>query len=329
MNLYGILCIDENATKEDIKKAYKKLALKYHPDKNSHDEKNAQNEFIKVTQAYQILYNDISRKQYDQNGDIHYNKHLSCEDLFNTIFKDADPKLSKFIYTTYEKINEAVDASNSGNILEIYENIDKKNILLNGAELLADYVIGTYTSKPPDDNSVFNISNLNVNEVFKIELSLGDYLNKEFYKISIIDEKKSKTYPIKLKTEYNSQNIQINNNTYYFELIDTLHTLYKRVNSYDLYSSIDIGIEDYFDGFCLHLDYFDKNIEFNIQLSINKSFIIKIENYGLPIWSEDKQGDLYISFHLTRCNRLHSPILSNHIDKSINMFQLIDTISIY
>jgi molecular chaperone DnaJ len=61
---YNILGIPRNATKDDIKKAYRKLAHQYHPDKKGGDEKK----FKEVNEAYQILSNDSKRAQYDRFG---------------------------------------------------------------------------------------------------------------------------------------------------------------------------------------------------------------------------------------------------------------------
>lgn len=328
MNLYSVLDVDSTCSKEDIKKAYKKLALKYHPDKNKDKEEEAQREFIQISHAYQILYNEHTRKQYDIGVCIDYNEHLSCEELFHTIFKEVDPKLSQFIYTTYEKINEAIDASHSGHFLEIYEHIDKKKILLNGAELFADYMLSTLNNPSKNKTVDTAVIPLKKNHNHKIELPLETYLTNETYKISIVDETDT-SYSIQLKTQYSNQNIQINNHMYSVELIDKPHTFYNRVNSYDLYSSMDIGIEDYFSGFSVCLDYFSRKIELNVQLVYNQSCILKIEKYGLPIWTEHKRGDLYITFHLTKCERLHSPLSSTHTHTSMDVYELIDTISIY
>ena len=64
---YEILGVDRNATKEEIKKAYRKLALKYHPDKNPGD-KEAEEKFKEATEAYEVLGDDERRKIYDQFG---------------------------------------------------------------------------------------------------------------------------------------------------------------------------------------------------------------------------------------------------------------------
>ena len=64
MNFYKILGIDKNATEKDIKKAYRALAKKYHPDKNP-DNKEAENKFKEVANAYETLSNKDKRKKYD------------------------------------------------------------------------------------------------------------------------------------------------------------------------------------------------------------------------------------------------------------------------
>jgi len=63
---YKILGISNNASKEEIKRAYRALAHKYHPDKAGGDEKR----FKEINEAYQVLSNDQKKAQYDQFGDI-------------------------------------------------------------------------------------------------------------------------------------------------------------------------------------------------------------------------------------------------------------------
>jgi len=63
-NYYDILWVSKNATIEEIKKAYRKLAMKYHPDRNKWD-KEAENKFKEINEAYEVLSDEKKRKDYD------------------------------------------------------------------------------------------------------------------------------------------------------------------------------------------------------------------------------------------------------------------------
>lgn len=64
---YEVLGVDKSASKDDIKKAYRKLAIKYHPDRNP-DDKEAEAKFKEATEAYEVLSDDQKRPAYDQYG---------------------------------------------------------------------------------------------------------------------------------------------------------------------------------------------------------------------------------------------------------------------
>lgn len=64
---YEVLGVSKNASKEEIKKAYRKQALKYHPDKNPGD-KSAEEKFKEAAEAYEVLSSDEKRARYDQFG---------------------------------------------------------------------------------------------------------------------------------------------------------------------------------------------------------------------------------------------------------------------
>ena len=96
---YGILGVDKNASADDIKSAYRKLAKKYHPDLNK-DNPDAANKFKEVNEAYEVLGDEQKRKNYDQFGSADgpqgfgggfggsggFNFSGGFEDIFSDIF---------------------------------------------------------------------------------------------------------------------------------------------------------------------------------------------------------------------------------------------------
>lgn len=64
---YEILGVNKNASKDDIKKAYRKLAMQYHPDRNP-DDKTAEEKFKEAAEAYEVLSNDEKKAKYDRYG---------------------------------------------------------------------------------------------------------------------------------------------------------------------------------------------------------------------------------------------------------------------
>jgi DnaJ-class molecular chaperone len=71
LKLYDLLGVAKDATQREVRKAYRKLALQFHPDKaSSPDEaKQFETKFIEIANAYEVLGDEDSRKQYDVEGD--------------------------------------------------------------------------------------------------------------------------------------------------------------------------------------------------------------------------------------------------------------------
>ncbi len=88
---YEILGVPRNATQEEIKEAYRKLALKYHPDINK--SKEAEEKFKEITEAYAVLSDPEKRRQYDLYGEEGVYSQYTQEDIFrgvnfDEIFRD-------------------------------------------------------------------------------------------------------------------------------------------------------------------------------------------------------------------------------------------------
>lgn len=81
---YEILGVKKSSGKDEIKRAYKELAKKYHPDLNKHD-KNAEARFKEISEAYAVLSDDSKKAQYDQYGHSAFGQGFNTEDIFRNI----------------------------------------------------------------------------------------------------------------------------------------------------------------------------------------------------------------------------------------------------
>lgn len=87
---YEVLGVDRNATEDEIKVAYRKLAIKYHPDRNPGD-KQAEEKFKEAAEAYEVLHDPQKRQQYDQfgfegpQGFADFTGSMDMDDIFSVL----------------------------------------------------------------------------------------------------------------------------------------------------------------------------------------------------------------------------------------------------
>lgn len=92
-SLYDILNINKDAEPETIKKAYKKMAMKYHPDRNPKNKEESEKKFKEVAKAYEILSDEKKRKLYDEYGEQGLEGNMGGQspfDIFEKFFGGAE-----------------------------------------------------------------------------------------------------------------------------------------------------------------------------------------------------------------------------------------------
>ncbi|XP_075408793.1 dnaJ homolog subfamily B member 7 [Tenrec ecaudatus] len=126
VDYYKVLGVQRYASPEDIKKAYHKVALKWHPDKNPENKEEAERRFKEVAEAYEVLSNDEKRDTYDKYGKEGLNDDGgSCfdepcendfrirkpDDVFNHFFGQRDPFSFEFFEDSLEDLLKSPEYS--------------------------------------------------------------------------------------------------------------------------------------------------------------------------------------------------------------------------
>jgi DnaJ-class molecular chaperone len=142
-NYYEVLGVSKNISQLELKQAYKKLALEYHPDKYKGNIELAKKKFITINTAYKILSNENTRLCYDNGIEISDKELQECKNmskkLFDTIFLKKDygkiinnlsieekKILSNFISPFYDKEDDFYNDLKDGNTEKIMEIFNSK-----------------------------------------------------------------------------------------------------------------------------------------------------------------------------------------------------------
>jgi curved DNA-binding protein len=157
---YKILGVDKNASEAEIKKAYRQLALKYHPDKNPGDQE-AENTFKNINEAYEVLGNAEKRRKYDQLS----NSYFDWQNRGSTGGRGFD--WSQWMGSSPGGVR--VDVGNMGDIGDIFGGgsfSDFFNAIFGGAVSAARPGTGTYRGRSRGRNIEQDVT-ISLQEAFK------------------------------------------------------------------------------------------------------------------------------------------------------------------
>lgn len=330
-NYYSTLGVEKNASEDDIKKSYKKLALLHHPDKNPGNSESVE-KFREVAEAYSVLSNKDKRHQYDMIGVV--DENFSGEDpfsVFNNIFQQH---INTFMNMKYEKdIDIGGIFSNMSGIPQ--DSFPFGNIHVKVHSFPKEVFHFNEEIEDEDENIKSNIGNLfdklfpkkDKNKimynkpddiVYNINVSLSDIYNEKMKKINIlrmrkkdgkyIEKKKKIEIPIygkeillegeghELKDYKERGNIIIN-------IFNKNDDHFKRINDYDVLTHKDIHINQIYNAFIYDIKLpHGEIIKVQTEMMINQKILIqKIKNKGLPYMNENDEkcnGNLYIVYKL-------------------------------
>ena len=330
--LYDVLGVNSNSSQDEIKKAYKKLAFQFHPDKNPNNPE-ADARFKEISNAYSILGDENQKNKYDRLGDEIYNEsggndertNVDIHEIFRNMFDGhhhGDPfaehifgggfrhhrqqqnnkcgNIHKVMHVNLEDVYNGINKNLNFKITHFCRKCYKTCDCCKGNGIIQQVIqLGPFTniaSIPCNHchgSGVAHNSNKNCSEC-KGE---GKYDIDNPCNLSI-----PKGFEDGVRTVFNKLGEQPKKHNQeagdlILELRINEHSNFTRKNN-DLYYKLNVTLTESILGKDISIPYFDDTIKININqfgvINPNKQYIIK--NRGLPIMNSDKKGNMFIEF---------------------------------
>jgi len=286
IDYYKILGITKNATDKDVKKAYRKLARKYHPDLNPND-KTAEKKFKEINEANEVLSNPENRKKYD-----HYGKDWEHAEEFEKAKQQQQ----------YHRSSQQRPSGGyaDGDFSDFFESM-----------------FGGASSGARGANVKFRGQDYNA----ELHLNLEDVYTTHKQTLTVNGKKIRLTIPAGVK---NGQVIKIKghggrginggpNGDLHIKFSISNHTQFKR-NKDNLYLNVDLDLYKAVLGGEITVDTFDGKVKLKIKPETQHGIKVKLKGKGFPVYKKTGQfGDLYITYQIK--------IPTNLTDKEKELFR--------
>lgn len=274
IDYYKVLEIDKKATEQEIKKAYRKMARKYHPDLNPND-KQAELKFKELNEANEVLSNPENRKKYDQYGENWQN---------GAEFEKARQQQQRSHQGNGQQ--SGFNGFEGGDYSDFFESMFNQSAGNGGQRQSRSY-------KGQDFNAELHLSLKDVYTTHKRTLTVNG---------------KNIRLTIAAGVE-NGQIIKIpghgaegvsggpKGDLYITFSIDN-DSKFKR-DKENLYSTVNLNLYTAILGGEITVDTFDGKVKLNVNPGTQNGTKVKLKGKGFPVYKKDNQfGDLYISYQI-------------------------------
>lgn len=311
MNLYSILGLPHGSSIREVKKAYKKLMLIYHPDKNNG---KTDNKYYSIMMAYNVLSDLNKKKNYDNTGyinDYDYvgEKQTGFFDMINSVFDTIFGKsMDIFSELKHDKIlNEMIKQGKNEEAKNYLSELFYSQSVQSNVD--SDQSIVSNTSYKNSD-IILNITT-NINEVIKGMIKVITFNRQCFKNNVIVNETSTLSVPVcddrvvyeNMGHDFINNNGKLERGRVIVNIKCDHNSKIKRVNSYDIMivSKInDFELEHgYKKKFKIANNYVNIICNNPQDKMINDKITIKVDNKGIKYYEECdiekiKYGDLYI-----------------------------------
>ena len=267
IDYYNILGIEKNATPKDIKKAYRKLARKHHPDLNPNDRKAHEN-FQQINEAHNVLSDPDKRKKYDR-----YGKDWQHADAFEQARQEQK-------HASHARGTGYAEATSEGDFSDFFASMfggagRSRQVKYRGEDYQAE-----------------------------LRLDLIDVYTTRKHTLTLNDKKIRITIPAGVE---NGQTIKIAGHgghgghggppgDLYLTFAIANHPTFKRLGSH-LYTSVELNLYTAVLGGELTMSTLNGNVKLKVKPETQNGSTIKLQGKGVPVYKQEGQfGNLYVTY---------------------------------
>lgn len=275
IDYYTVLGLDKNAGTDDIKKAYRKLARKYHPDLNP-DDQEAKQKFQQINEAQEVLTDPEKRKQYDKYGEQYGERWKEGEQYEQQ--RQSQQQHQQGFGGGYEEYSGSFDDSRFSDFFESMfgrQSGGGREAMFRGQDFNAELTLGlreAYTTHP----HTFTVNGKQV----RITIHAG-----------VADGQK-----IKLKG-YGGAGVHGGPaGDLYITFRVTDDAVFRRVQD-DLYANVELDLYTAVLGGSATIDTLDGKVKLTVKPETQNGTKVRLKGKGFPVYRKDNSfGDLYITY---------------------------------
>ncbi len=283
IDYYKILGLDKSATQNDIKKAYRKLARKYHPDLNPNNAE-AQKKFQQVNEAHEVLIDPEKRKKYDQYG----KDWQHAEE-----FEKARSQQQQQYQQQYSGGFGQGRAGGFGGGFGEEDFSDFFESMFGGTGTAGRGGRRSARFKGPDYNAELH---LNLTDVYRSQKQTLTVNGKNIRLTIPAGVENGQTIKIK---GYGGEGVQGGpKGDLYITFVITNNTSFKR-DGKNLYKTVDLDMYTAALGGELTIDTLDGRVKLNVKPETQNGTTVKLKGKGFPVYKKEGQyGDLFVTYRV-------------------------------
>jgi curved DNA-binding protein len=271
IDYYGILGLAKSATQEEIKKAYRKLARKYHPDLNPNN-KEAEKKFKEINEAHEVLSHPENRKKYDQ-----YGKDWKHADAYEEARKQQGQSQSR----SGSGQRTQTGGEYSGDFSDFFESMfggagrQSSQTRFRGQDIQAELHL-QLTDVSKTQQQTLTVNGKNIRLTFPAGIENGQIIKIASHGAPGINGGPNGDLYITFSIENN--------------------TSFKRDGN-NLHSSVELDLYTALLGGDIFVNTFDGKVKLKVAPETQPGTIVKLKGKGFPVYKKDGEfGDLYITY---------------------------------